>query len=79
MFTDGWSPSITEPELIGIMNSINESELEPEDQMRPHNIGHSNNKRNDFTRSSHFDDSDEYEDNNLANAANRGIQYDIHC
>lgn len=63
VFTDGWAPSITEPELIGIA-SLSESENESDDHqvsLRPHIS--KRDSRNDFSRSSHFDDSD-YEESN---------------
>jgi len=72
VFTDGWAPNITEPELIGIMGSTSDSEIESDEhQMRPHGMGPSNSKR-DFSRAGHFEDSDEYEDNNMSNVPHRG-------
>lgn len=67
VFTDGWAPSITEPELIGILNPASELEHEPDEhQIRPHSMGPSGSKRDsrgDFSRTPHYEDSDEYEDN----------------
>lgn len=66
VFTDGWAPSITEPELIGIVNSMVESEHESDEHAMRHQSNSKRDSRNDFSRSSaHFDDSDDYEDNNL--------------
>ena len=82
VFTDGWAPSITEPELIGIVNSTSESENESDEQlqMRSHGMAPSNSKRDpraDFPRSAHYEDSDDYEENNIesrmASAQHRGM------
>lgn len=44
VFTDGWAPSITEPDLIGIISSLpvaseSEHDSEHELQQRPHSLG----------------------------------------
>ncbi|KAI7696070.1 Epidermal growth factor receptor kinase substrate 8, partial [Sarcoptes scabiei] len=74
VFTDGWAPTINEPELLGIMDQFNDSETEADELVgsrsmsHPSNINNNNNNINDHktNRISHshshsFDDSD-YED-----------------
>ena len=68
IFTDGWAPSITEPELIGIATPMSESEHDSDEHQIP--IRHSNSKRdsrNEYARAAQYEDSDDYEDNNVDN------------
>lgn len=77
IFTDGWAPSITEPELIGIMTTMAESENDSDEHpisMRPHSMPPGGpgpgGKPRDYGRVAHFDASDEYDDTNgMANIA----------
>lgn len=77
MFTDGWAPTITEPELIGIA-----SESEQDDEQVPIHVHRADiavrrdADSREYHRTPHYDDSD-IDDNHIDNRHihNRSMSY----